>query len=32
LSAGARPRYETINAVLHALGVKFTVVASASRS
>jgi probable addiction module antidote protein len=32
LSAGARPRYETINAVLHALGVKFTVVANASRS
>src|ERR1700733_12496889 len=27
LSAGARPRYETINAVLHALGVKFTIVA-----
>ena len=31
LSAGARPRYETINAVLHALGVKFTVVADQSR-
>lgn len=27
LSAGAHPRYETVNAVLHALGVKFTVVA-----
>ncbi len=26
LSAGAHPRYETINAVLHALGVKFNVV------
>lgn len=26
LSAGAHPRYETVNAVLHALGVKFTVV------
>jgi probable addiction module antidote protein len=26
LSEGAHPRYETINAVLHALGVKFTVV------
>ena len=26
LSAGAHPRFETINAVLHALGVKFTVV------
>jgi probable addiction module antidote protein len=26
LSAGAHPRYETINAVLHALGVKFAVV------
>ncbi len=25
LSMGARPRHETINAVLHALGVKFTV-------
>lgn len=27
LSTGAHPRYETINAVLHALGVKFSVVA-----
>jgi probable addiction module antidote protein len=27
LSVGAHPRYETISAVLHALGVKFTVVA-----
>jgi probable addiction module antidote protein len=27
LSAGAHPRYETVNAVLRALGVKFTVVA-----
>lgn len=27
LSAGARPRYETINAVLHALRMKFTIVA-----
>jgi probable addiction module antidote protein len=27
LSAGAHPRFETINAVLHALGVKFAVVA-----
>ena len=26
LSAGAHPRYETISAVLHALGVKFAVV------
>ena len=25
LSKGAHPRYETINAVLHTLGVKFTV-------
>ena len=25
LSAGAHPRYETISAVLHALGVKFAV-------
>jgi probable addiction module antidote protein len=32
LSAGARPRYETINAVLHALGVKFSVVADQPRS
>jgi probable addiction module antidote protein len=27
LGAGAHPRYETVNAVLRALGVKFTVVA-----
>jgi probable addiction module antidote protein len=27
LNAGAHPRFETINAVLHALGVKFAVVA-----
>ena len=27
LSAGAHPRFETINSVLRALGVKFTVVA-----
>jgi probable addiction module antidote protein len=27
LSAGAHPRFETINSVLHALGVKFTIVA-----
>jgi probable addiction module antidote protein len=27
LSVGARPRFETINSVLHALGVKFAVVA-----
>ena len=26
LSKGSHPRFETINAVLHALGVKFTVV------
>ena len=26
LSVGAHPRYETINAVLHALGVKFAIV------
>jgi probable addiction module antidote protein len=31
LSAGARPRYETINAVLHALGVKFAIVADQPR-
>jgi probable addiction module antidote protein len=30
LSTGAHPRYETINAVLHALGVKFSVVADRS--
>jgi probable addiction module antidote protein len=27
LGAGAHPRYETVNAVLRALGVKFTVIA-----
>jgi probable addiction module antidote protein len=27
LTSGAHPRFETINAVLHALGVKFAVVA-----
>jgi len=27
LSAGAHPRFETINSVLHALGMKFAVVA-----
>ena len=27
LSAGAHPRFETIHSVLHALGVKFTIVA-----
>lgn len=27
LSAGAHPRFETINSVLHALGVKFAIVA-----
>jgi probable addiction module antidote protein len=27
LSAGGHPRFETINSVLHALGVKFAVVA-----
>jgi probable addiction module antidote protein len=31
LSAGAHPRFETINSVLHALGVKFTVVAENGR-
>jgi probable addiction module antidote protein len=30
LSAGAHPRFETVNAVLHALGVKFVVVAGAN--
>ena len=29
LTAGAHPRFETISAVLHALGVKFAVVAKA---
>jgi len=28
LSAGAHPRYETVNAVLRALGVKFAIVAN----
>jgi probable addiction module antidote protein len=28
LSAGAHPRYETVNAVLRALGMKFAVVAN----
>jgi probable addiction module antidote protein len=27
LSAGAHPRFETVNSVLHALGVKFSIVA-----
>jgi probable addiction module antidote protein len=27
LSAGAHPRYETVSAVLRALGVKFSIVA-----
>jgi probable addiction module antidote protein len=27
LSTGAHPRFETINSVLHVLGVKFAVVA-----
>ena len=31
LSPGAHPRYETVNAVLRALGVKFTVVADRSQ-
>jgi probable addiction module antidote protein len=31
LSAGAHPRFETINSVLRALGVKFTVVAEQGR-
>jgi probable addiction module antidote protein len=31
LSAGAHPRFETISAVLHALGVKFTVVPNHAR-
>jgi len=29
LSSGAHPRYETVNAVLHALGVKIAIVAGA---
>ena len=28
LSAGSHPRFETVNAVLHALGVKFAVVSA----
>jgi probable addiction module antidote protein len=28
LTKGAHPRFETINAVLHALGVKFSVVSA----
>ena len=31
LSPGARPRFETVNAVLRALGVKFAVVAAEGR-
>jgi probable addiction module antidote protein len=30
LSAGAHPRFETVNAVLHALGVKFAIVPAGS--
>src|SRR6202158_5556197 len=32
LSAGAHPRFETINSVLHALGVKFAVIAESESS
>jgi probable addiction module antidote protein len=32
LSAGAHPRFETVNAVLRALGVKLAVVSSAGRA
>jgi probable addiction module antidote protein len=32
LSTGAHPRYETVNAVLRALGVKFAVVADQPNS
>ena len=32
LSPGAHPRYETISAVLHALGVKFSVVSDRWRT
>jgi probable addiction module antidote protein len=32
LSGGAHPRFETINAVLHALGVKFAIVADDSNA
>ncbi|HUZ67978.1 MAG TPA: addiction module antidote protein [Beijerinckiaceae bacterium] len=31
LSTGAHPRYETVNAVLRALGVKFTIVADSQQ-
>jgi probable addiction module antidote protein len=31
LSAGSHPRYETVNAVLHALGVKFSIVTAQPR-
>lgn len=31
LSTGAHPRFETIDSVLHALGVKFAVVAERER-
>jgi len=32
LSAGARPRHETVNAILHALGVKFAIVNDADNN
>ena len=32
LSTGAHPRHETVNAVLHALGVKLTIVADRPQS
>lgn len=32
LSAGAHPRFETVNAVLHALGVKISIVAGSGNS
>jgi probable addiction module antidote protein len=32
LEAGAHPRYETVNAVLRALGVRFAIVAEGSKS
>jgi DNA-binding phage protein len=32
LSAGAHPRFETVNSVLRALGVKFSIVAKAARA
>jgi probable addiction module antidote protein len=31
LASGSHPRYETVQAVLHALGVKFAVVAETDR-